>query len=334
MKIDEFNESTTSGSIASVAAPIGKMKTRGKGVYPNQKGGNLFTGKKTSKTITEDEISEQDLIMVPGQGKQLKPGFVSNIKAGHAVEMAKSDLYHAAKNAKTIYEIVKNISEEQGLPGWVQEKIIKADDYLSTVREYMEHKEFDSSNDSFDLVEKTDADQSTDPYKAGLKDGLSKLNNPRASEIYGPGADDYQRGVNDGLRQADQQQKDTAARFQHDIESFEQMSLTDLEEKMQEVKKRKGEIADLFRQARGSAFTYDPKKHAPDNHKELEKEYKLLAKDVDLINQAISSKKNNESSIFKGIQYENKGTHYPESYEQENNKFTRKSSRISSVKPR
>jgi hypothetical protein len=56
------------------------------------------------------------------------------------IEMASGDLYQAAKNAKMIYDMIKDIPEERGLEGWVQEKITKAADYLNTVREYMEQK--------------------------------------------------------------------------------------------------------------------------------------------------------------------------------------------------
>jgi len=38
--------------------------------------------------------------------------------------------------------MIADISEEDGIEGWVQEKIIKASDYLNTVREYMEQKRF------------------------------------------------------------------------------------------------------------------------------------------------------------------------------------------------
>ena len=54
--------------------------------------------------------------------------------------MARSDLFQAAQNAQKVYKLIKNISEDEGLEGWVQEKIIKANDYLNTIREYLEHK--------------------------------------------------------------------------------------------------------------------------------------------------------------------------------------------------
>jgi hypothetical protein len=37
--------------------------------------------------------------------------------------------------------MIADVSEEEGLEGWVQEKIIKANDYLNTVREYLEGKQ-------------------------------------------------------------------------------------------------------------------------------------------------------------------------------------------------
>jgi hypothetical protein len=37
--------------------------------------------------------------------------------------------------------MIESVSEDEGLEGWVQEKIIKANDYLNTVREYLEGKQ-------------------------------------------------------------------------------------------------------------------------------------------------------------------------------------------------
>jgi hypothetical protein len=219
MNSKQFLESTTSsGSIAST--PVGKTqtRTRGKGIYPNEKGGNLLTGKKTNKkfantvkesqekgvaegsketkvgieaygvrgansnkwkktfksqeafekwldqnegdvevsgtrevnlndmfkeSMKEAKLDEEDVIIVPGQGNRHKPGFIPKNKdrTDHEVEMAKSDLFQSNKNAKKIYELIKDIPETVGIEGWVQEKIIKANDYLNTVREYLEHKQ-------------------------------------------------------------------------------------------------------------------------------------------------------------------------------------------------
>lgn len=192
MKINDIvTESTTAGSIATVAAPM-TTQSRNASIYGGKKVGNLLTGKKTKAkyansvneskmkelatdirnmdngnfkkkygktkeqltsvlgdpnakkpTVHEATLEEDDLILVPGQGHRLKSGFIPHgeSRIDHEVEMARSDLFSAAKNAKQVYEMIADLSEEEGLEGWVQEKIIKANDYLNTVREYLEGKQ-------------------------------------------------------------------------------------------------------------------------------------------------------------------------------------------------
>ena len=192
MKINQIiNETTTSGSVATVDSPIGATQSRGNpSIYGGKKVGSMFKGKKTNKpfansltesqmkdlaydlenmrpaeflkkykktreelkaamskqpqpAVNEAELQEDDIIMVPGQGKRLKPGFIAKSadRTDHEVEMARSDLFSAAKNAQKVFAMIKDMSEEEGLEGWVQEKIIKANDYLNTVREYLEGKQ-------------------------------------------------------------------------------------------------------------------------------------------------------------------------------------------------
>lgn len=174
MKIKHIVESTTSGSIASVAAPMGKTQKRA---------GSLFKGKKTSKpfyeeenkpaqkpkkdfgkmfqkkvdqsnkakkdteekvkahTVKEDEILEQDLILVPDQIIKKDRSFVPHEadRRDHEVEMARSELYAAAKNAMRIYKLLANRSEDEGLMGWQQSYITLAADYLNSVADSVEY---------------------------------------------------------------------------------------------------------------------------------------------------------------------------------------------------
>lgn len=101
---------------------------------------------KFAHEVNEATLEEDDLILVPGQGHKLKSGFIPHDKdrTDHEVEMAKSDLFQAAKNAKQVYELIHDVTEDEGLEGWVQEKIIKANDYLNTIREYLEGKQLQS----------------------------------------------------------------------------------------------------------------------------------------------------------------------------------------------
>ena len=132
MKIKQITETTTSGGIAPVAAPMGKVQKRA---------GSLFKGKKTNKPFYEDEIKEQDLIMLPGQIRKKDKSFIPHDKdrRDHEVEMARSDLYAAAKNAMRIFQLLKDRTEDEGLMGWQQSYITLASDYLNSVADSIEY---------------------------------------------------------------------------------------------------------------------------------------------------------------------------------------------------
>ncbi len=132
MKIKQITETTTSGGIAPVAAPMGKVQKRA---------GSLFKGKKTNKPFYEDEITEQDLIMLPGQIRKKDKSFIPHDqdRRDHEVEMARSDLYAAAKNAMRIFEILRDRTEDEGLMGWQQSYITLASDYLNSVADSLEY---------------------------------------------------------------------------------------------------------------------------------------------------------------------------------------------------
>ena len=57
----------------------------------------------------------------------------------HEVQMAREELYHAAENAIALHRLLRHISEEQGLEGWISSKITLANDYLKTVRDHLEY---------------------------------------------------------------------------------------------------------------------------------------------------------------------------------------------------
>jgi hypothetical protein len=153
MRFTEISESITAGSISTVSMPM-MTQTRENISVPGLKPVQyLMKGKVKKKgpygnsivesKVNEEDISEQDLIIVPGQGRTSKTGLIKHgqSRLDHEVEMARSDLFSAAKNAKQVYKMIQDVSEEEGLEGWVQEKIIKANDYLNTIREYLEGKQ-------------------------------------------------------------------------------------------------------------------------------------------------------------------------------------------------
>jgi len=116
-----------------------------KGRFTKDSVRKMFNGKLSpdAKGIKEAHLDEDELIIVPGQGHRLKSGFIPHDqdRRDHEVEMARSDLFQAAKNAKQTFEMLQGVSEDQGLEGWVQAKITKAADYLNSVRQYLEGKQ-------------------------------------------------------------------------------------------------------------------------------------------------------------------------------------------------
>lgn len=53
----------------------------------------------------------------------------------HEVSMARADLYKLAKYSMDLCKMLKHVDE---LEGWVQAKITKASDYISSVKHYLE----------------------------------------------------------------------------------------------------------------------------------------------------------------------------------------------------
>jgi hypothetical protein len=68
---------------------------------------------------------------------EMKPQMAVPDVDNHEGQMARADLYRAAKNAMKLFEMVQEGSE---LEGWVQAKITKAADYLDSVYHYMEYQ--------------------------------------------------------------------------------------------------------------------------------------------------------------------------------------------------
>lgn len=164
MKIDQIiNEMTSSGAVASVSMRLGATQKRAKesvevkGLKPvsklknaKKKGpyANSIVENKEQVKVSEAELQEDDLIVIPGRGTKRKNGFVpkGQSRVDHEVEMARSDVLATMKNAKSIYHMLKNRSEEEGIEGWVQEKLIKANDYLNAVKEYYDEQMMQEMN--------------------------------------------------------------------------------------------------------------------------------------------------------------------------------------------
>ncbi len=177
MRFKELSENTVAGSIASVAMPLGGTQKRNKPekapkVAKGKKYGNVisegkmkelaydlqhlnhgnfvkkygkekeyFRKKLGNEPVSEAELSEQDLIVVPGMRKSKDTSFIPHEKdrRDHEVEMARNELYAAAKDAMRVYKMLKNRTEDEGLMGWQQSYITLASDYLNSVADSLEH---------------------------------------------------------------------------------------------------------------------------------------------------------------------------------------------------
>ncbi len=65
----------------------------------------------------------------------------------HEVQMARADLYKLAKYSIKLHEMLKGVSEAEGLEGWVQAKITKATDYIGSVYHHLEYDQnFEEQN--------------------------------------------------------------------------------------------------------------------------------------------------------------------------------------------
>lgn len=92
----------------------------------------------------------------------------------HEVQMARAELYKIAKHAIKLHEMLKGVSEETGLEGWVQSKITKAADYIDSVYHHLDYEtKFDG--------EVTAAVESAD-YKNDLKSRLAEEAKSKAQQ--------------------------------------------------------------------------------------------------------------------------------------------------------
>ena len=91
------------------------------------------------KGMIEAKLREEELLLAPGQGIKFKTELMPK-RTDHEVEMARNQLRSSFENAKHIYQNIKDLSEIQGLDGWVQAKITKASDYLEAVNQYLDGK--------------------------------------------------------------------------------------------------------------------------------------------------------------------------------------------------
>ena len=97
------------------------------------------------------------------------------VERDHEVQMARGDLYKIAKYGIKLHEMLKGVSEEQGLEGWVQAKITKAADYLGSVYHHLDYEQkFDEVSESKKANIKEEEEEATMTVTNADKNANSK----------------------------------------------------------------------------------------------------------------------------------------------------------------
>lgn len=93
----------------------------------------------------------------------------------HEVQMARAQLYKLAKYSIKLHDMLKGVSEAEGIEGWQQAKITKASDYISSVYHSLEYDtKFGDESKMNAMALAQAAKESTDPYKSKLHQKLAE----------------------------------------------------------------------------------------------------------------------------------------------------------------
>jgi len=146
--------------------------------------------------------------------KQIAEGSLGDManrcETDHEVQMARADLYKIGKYAIELHDMLRNVSEEQGLEGWVQSKITKAADYMGSVKHHLEYEMsgMNPENVEADALA-SESKETVKEYRMGYSDAerlgsaaASKIDNVLRRKIYDMGKDirDIEPGTLDQMR--------------------------------------------------------------------------------------------------------------------------------------
>ena len=90
---------------------------------------DIYNALKVIDKVTKEPVKEGHL-----------GDMAQRVELDHEVQMARAQLYKIAKYAIKMHEMLKGVSEVQGLEGWVSAKITKASTYMSDVGHYLEYE--------------------------------------------------------------------------------------------------------------------------------------------------------------------------------------------------
>lgn len=109
----------------------------------------------------------------------------------HEVQLARQECYNAAKDAIALHKILAAASEEQGLEGWISEKLTLAADYLKTVKEHLEYNQLEHSQS---LLPEFTFEAAEAQYQQGVAEGsLNELDQDTLQSYADKSKRDYNR---------------------------------------------------------------------------------------------------------------------------------------------
>ena len=90
----------------------------------------------------------------------------------HEVQMARAELYKIAKYSMKLHDMLKGVSEAEGIEGWMQSKITKAADYLGSVYHTLDYDMATESKKKPVTSRMTEADATE--YKSTLAERMAQ----------------------------------------------------------------------------------------------------------------------------------------------------------------
>ena len=200
-----IENSTTAGSVATVAQPMMtqaresvnvpglkpvqamKDKSKKKGPYAN----SIVESK-----VNEDDLAEQDLIVIPGQGRLRRTGFVKHDldQGEHEGHTLKNSLHTIARAAT---DLDKRLSVQSEFPEWVSEKIGAAKGMMVTVMDYLISSQ-EMQHDPEDMSEAAGPYDRRDAYQRDYDHsvaGMDRPNNHRDDERHDLDPTDWYKKV-------------------------------------------------------------------------------------------------------------------------------------------
>ena len=119
---------------------------------PRHKGGDYTGAHNKIEKIAKGLASHPQVAAVlKKQNEAVKEGLGDLAHAAerdHEVQMARAELYKIAKYAIKLHDMLKGISESEGLEGWVQSKITKSADMIGSVYHHIDYQESPMADES------------------------------------------------------------------------------------------------------------------------------------------------------------------------------------------